>query len=115
MASPQRLQHLDAIDHVAVPVREVAPVVDWYRKTFQCEVGYQDETWALLKFANMSLALVVPEQHPPHIGLVSEEADKFGQLKLHRDGTRSTYVSDPAGNSVEILAADSMPGYTRSS
>jgi hypothetical protein len=115
MASPQRLQHLDAIDHVAVPVQEVAPVVAWYRKTFQCEVSYQDETWALLRFANMSLALVVPKQHPPHIGLVSEEADKFGQLKLHRDGTRSTYVSDPAGNSVEILAADSMPGYTRSS
>ena len=109
------MAQLDAIDHVAIPVREVAPVVDWYRNTFQCEVSYQDDTWALLKFANMSLALVVPEQHPPHIGLVSEEAAKFGQLKLHRDGTRSTYVSDPAGNSVEILAADSMPGYTRSS
>jgi catechol 2,3-dioxygenase-like lactoylglutathione lyase family enzyme len=109
------MEKLDAIDHVAIPVREIAPVVDWYRKTFKCEIGYQDDTWALLKFANMSLALVIPEQHPPHIGLVSEEAEKFGQLKLHRDGTRSTYVSDPAGNSVEILAADSMPSHTRSS
>ena len=34
---------------------------------------------------------------------------KFGALKLHRDGTRSCYVTDPAGNSVEILAANSMP------
>ena len=115
MASPQTVAQLDAIDHVAVPVREVAPAVEWYRKTFKCEVSYQDETWALLKFANMSLALVIPEQHPPHIGLVSGEAEKYGQLKLHRDGTRSTYIDDPAGNSVEILAADSMPGYTRNS
>jgi catechol 2,3-dioxygenase-like lactoylglutathione lyase family enzyme len=99
---------LDAIDHVAIPVREVAAVVDWYRKTFHCEVGYQDETWALLKFANLSLALVVPEQHPPHIGMVSENAAQFGELKLHRDGTRSTYINDPAGNSLEILAADSI-------
>ena len=115
MASPQPVAQLDAIDHVAVPVREVAPVVDWYRKTFNCEVSYQDDTWALLKFANMSLALVVPGQHPPHIGLVSEEAEKFGPLKPHRDGTRSVYISDPAGNSVEILAAASMPNQTRSS
>jgi hypothetical protein len=115
MASPTSGAHLDAIDHVALPVREVGPVVDWYRKTFACEVSYQDDTWALLKFSNMSLALVVPEQHPPHIGLVSGDAEKFGRLKTHRDGTRSTYISDPAGNPVEILAADSMPGQTRNS
>jgi catechol 2,3-dioxygenase-like lactoylglutathione lyase family enzyme len=115
MPSPKVIAHLDAIDHVAVPVREIAPVVDWYRNTFKCEVTYQDDTWALLKFSNMSLALVIPEQHPPHIGLVSEDAESFGELKPHRDGTRSTYIHDPAGNSVEILAADSMRGYTRSS
>ena len=115
MASPRPVPHLDAIDHVAVPVREIAPAVDWYRKTFKCEVGYQDDSWARLRFANMSLALVIPEQHPPHIGLVSDQAETYGQLKPHRDGTRSTYIRDPAGNSVEILAADSMPDYTRSS
>ncbi len=101
--------NLDAIDHVAVPVKDVAATVDWYRNTFQCAVTYQDETWALLRFANVSLALVVPEQHPPHLGMVSTEAERFGTLKTHRDGTRSCYVQDPAGNSVEILAADSMP------
>lgn len=104
----ETITHLDAIDHVAIPVQEIAVSVDWYRKTFKCEISYQDDTWALLKFANMSLALVVPHQHPPHIGLVSEDAEKHGTLKLHRDGTRSCYVSDPAGNSVEILAADSI-------
>ncbi len=103
------MSELNAIDHVAVPVTEIRSAVDWYRGTFQCEVKYQDETWALLKFANISLALVIPSQHPAHIGFVSPEAERFGALKTHRDGTRSCYVSDPAGNQVEILAADSMP------
>jgi catechol 2,3-dioxygenase-like lactoylglutathione lyase family enzyme len=97
---------LDLIDHIAIPVEEVASTVDWYKREFHCEVTYQDETWAFLKFGNIRLALVVPSQHPAHIAFVSAEAEKFGALKLHRDGTRSCYVTDPAGNSVEILAAD---------
>ena len=100
---------LDSIDHVALPVTNIREAVEWYSRTFQCEVRYQDETWALLGFSNMRLALVIPEQHPAHIGLVSDEAERFGQLKAHRDGTRSCYVSDPGGNAVEILASDSMP------
>jgi catechol 2,3-dioxygenase-like lactoylglutathione lyase family enzyme len=100
---------LDRLDHVAIPVPDIATAVDWYRATFRCEIQYQDPTWALLKFDNVSLALVIPEQHPAHIGFVSPDAEKFGALKTHRDGTRSCYVSDPAGNAVEILAADSMP------
>lgn len=115
MASSRPVPHLDSIDHVAVPVREVGSAVDWYRRNFKCEVSYQDETWALLRFANMSLALVIPEQHPPHIALVSEDAHSHGELKRHRDGTRSIYINDPDKNSIEILAADSMPGYTRNS
>ena len=100
---------LDSIDHVAIPVANIRDSVEWYTRTFQCEVRYQDDTWALLGFANMRLALVIPEQHPAHIGLVSDEAERFGQLKTHRDGTRSCYVEDPGGNAVEILASDSMP------
>jgi catechol 2,3-dioxygenase-like lactoylglutathione lyase family enzyme len=98
------MAELDSLDHVAIPVEDVASSVDWYRRTFRCEVKYQDATWALLAFANTSLALVIPSQHPAHIGFVSPDAEKFGSLKTHRDGTRSCYVNDPSGNSVEILA-----------
>jgi len=94
---------------VAIPVADIAAAVEWYRRTFRCTVQYQDATWALLGFDNVSLALVIPEQHPAHIGFVSPEAEKYGALKTHRDGTRSCYVSDPSGNAVEILAEDSMP------
>jgi catechol 2,3-dioxygenase-like lactoylglutathione lyase family enzyme len=97
---------LDAIDHIAIPVEDVASTVDWYKSTFQCEVTYQDDTWAFLRFGNIKLALIVPSQHPAHIAFVSPEAEKFGALQLHRDGTRSCYVKDPAGNPVEIMAPD---------
>jgi catechol 2,3-dioxygenase-like lactoylglutathione lyase family enzyme len=102
------LTQLDSIHHIAIPVEDVATAVDWYTSTFQCEVTYRDDSWAFLKFGNVQLALVIPSQHPAHIGFVSADAAKFGDLKLHRDGTRSCYVKDPAGNSVEILAADSV-------
>mgnify|MGYP007073186028 FL=1 len=58
----------------------------------------------MVEFANLKLALVVPNQHPPHIGLYSDAAERFGKLRPHRDGTRSTYINDPAGNCVEVLA-----------
>lgn len=94
---------LDRLDHVAVAVSSVADSVRWYREHFRCEVVYEDATWALLRFANTQLALVVPGQHPPHVGFVSNEAEKYGDLTPHRDGTQSVYVLDPAGNAVEIL------------
>jgi hypothetical protein len=58
----------------------------------------------MLRFANTRLAFVVASQHPPHIGFTHPHAERFGVLKPHRDGTRSTYVKDPSGNAVEILA-----------
>ena len=97
-------QPLDAIDHIAISVKEIKSAVDWYTKTFGCEIEYQDETWAFLKFANIKLALVIPEQHPPHLAFVTPKAETYGTLKTHRDGTRSIYVNDPAGNSVEVMA-----------
>ncbi|MDP9055329.1 MAG: VOC family protein [Acidobacteriota bacterium] len=100
------MPELDSIDHIAIPVENVATALEWYRNKFHCEVTYQDDTWAFIQFGNVKLALVIPAQHPAHIAFVSPEAEKSGALKLHRDGTRSCYVTDPAGNSIEIIAAD---------
>ena len=97
---------LDTVHHVAIAVKDVKSAVAWYRKHFSCKVSYQDDTWAMLDFANLKLALVIPQQHPPHLAFVHPEAEKFGELKTHRDGTRSCYVTDPAGNPVELLAQD---------
>jgi catechol 2,3-dioxygenase-like lactoylglutathione lyase family enzyme len=103
---PEMETALDSLHHVAVAVRDISQAVEWYTRTFACKVQYQDATWAMLEFANIRLALVVSEQHPPHVAFTSPEAEKFGELKPHRDGTRSCYVLDPSGNAVEILAQD---------
>lgn len=99
---------LDRLDHVAIPVRSIDEAVAWYTSRFACRIAYQDPTWALLEFANARLAFVAPDQHPPHVGISRLDAARFGTLKEHRDGTRSTYVRDPSGNAVEVLDAGSL-------
>lgn len=94
---------MDRIDHVAIETQDIARAVAWYRQRFDCAIRYQDETWALLQFANTSLALVTPGQHPPHISILVPDADAHGIASLHRDGTRSVYLRDPDGNAVEML------------
>jgi len=95
---------LESIDHVALSVRDIAESIEWYTRLFRCRVVYQDETWALLAFDNVRLALMSTDAHPPHIGFLRADAESFGPLKPHRDGTRSTYITDPSGNAVELLA-----------
>ena len=99
---------MDTIHHLAIPAEDIAASVRWYREHTDCSVEYQDDTWALLAFANIKLALVMPGQHPPHVAIVREDAERFGPLVQHRDGTRSVYVSDAAGNQVEVLEAASL-------
>lgn len=100
--------NLDRVDHVAISVADIAQAADWYTRTFCCRIVYQDPTWALLEFSNVRLALVIPSQHPPHLGLTSPRAETFGALKTHRDGARSCYVQDPSGNTVEVLDEASL-------
>lgn len=98
---------LDSIHHLAIQVSDVPKALAWYKTTFHCEVMYEDESWALVRFANIQLALVTEGQHPPHLAFEREDAEAFGPLKTHRDGTRSTYIHDPFGNAVELIAKSS--------
>ena len=61
-------------------------------------------SWALLAFDNISLALVRPQQHPPHVAFVTDTVDAFGDPVKHRDGTASVYIEDSEGNTVEMLS-----------
>lgn len=98
-------QPLESLHHVAIVVDDVAAALRWYQEKFSCQVVHADETWGMLKFANCYLALVGPNQHPPHLGFLTSanHAERFGTLKPHRDGTKSVYLTDPSGNSVELL------------
>ena len=94
---------LDPIHHVAIPVLNIADALEWYTSRFHCRVEYVDKSWALLKFANAKLALVLPHEHPPHFAVGRRDANKFGELTAHRDGLHSVYITDPFENSIEIL------------
>lgn len=99
---------LDVLHHIALEVKDLDRTVDWYLDRFECSVGYRDESWALLHFRNCDLAFVRPEQHPSHHAIVREDAEAFGELVTHRDGTRTCYVEDPSGNRVEVCAPDGL-------
>ena len=95
-------QH-DKIDHIALEVKDIAEAVTWYQANFACDIVYQDKTWAMLRFANINLAFVLPGHHPPHIAVKKSDAERFGELSVHRDGVRFIYISDTQDNTVEIL------------
>jgi catechol 2,3-dioxygenase-like lactoylglutathione lyase family enzyme len=103
-APPEVDAALDNIDHIAITVDDLDKTVEFYLQTFKAKVLYRDDTWAFLRFGNIKLAFVIPGQHPPHIAFISERAEEFGELKTHRDGTRSIYLKDPSANTIEIMA-----------
>ena len=91
------------LHHIAICVPSIAPAVKWYKETLKANISFQDETWALLDIDNTAIALVLPSQHPPHLAFESLDAEKYGDLTTHRDGTASVYVKDPFGNTIEFL------------
>jgi catechol 2,3-dioxygenase-like lactoylglutathione lyase family enzyme len=93
----------DTIHHIAIQVNNIQRAIEWYTNNFHVEVSYQDDTWAMLQFKNINLALVIPEQHPPYITIESPDADQFGVLTKHRDGTESIYITDPEDNVLEVM------------
>ncbi|MEY4718636.1 MAG: hypothetical protein RL563_1254 [Pseudomonadota bacterium] len=94
---------MDTIHHIAIQVVDIKDSLEWYKNQYDVKVLYEDESWALLQFANVALALVLPSQHPPHFAIVSQHAERYGPLIVHRDGTASVYIQDPAGNNIEML------------
>ena len=44
---------MEKIDHIAVVVTNINHGVHWYTDNFDCEVTYQDESWAELQFENI--------------------------------------------------------------
>jgi len=94
---------MDKIDHIAIQTEDINGSVKWYTNTFTCDVLFQDDTWALLEFNNIKLALVVPEQHPPHIAVKRENLEKYGNPVKHRDGSESVYINSPDKNVFELI------------
>ena len=91
------------LHHIAIVVSDIAQAVDWYCTNLAPKVIYQDESWAMLRFANIDLALVLPGKHPPHLAMERSDAAAYGPLTRHRDGSESVYIKDPFANVIEVM------------
>lgn len=92
------------IDHIAVQVDDIYEACEWYYTNFRANVLYFDETWAILEFDNVKLALTLPEKHPNHFAVEVElENYPLLEFKEHRDGSKFYYFEDPWGNCLELI------------
>jgi extradiol dioxygenase family protein len=92
------------IDHIALQVNNIKESVDWYVENYGCSIIYSDDSWAMLQFGNIKLALVVEDEHPYHIAFEIDGIQGNGSSWLyHRDDTISRYIDDPSGNKVELI------------
>lgn len=97
------------LHHVAINVSNIKKSVEWYVKNMHATIDYEDDTWAMLSFGEVKLALTVASQHPPHIGFEVSSFKDFGEgveIKMHRDGSFYLYLEDPDGNVLEKIYWD---------
>ena len=87
------------IDHIAVVVNDIKESLAYYVDNYDCMILHCDESWGYLQFDNTKLALVLKDEHPPHIAFEVDEVEG----KTHRDGSISKYIEDPSGNKIELI------------
>ena len=87
------------IDHIAIVVNDIKESVAYYVDNYDCMILHYDESWGYLQFDNIKLALVLKDEHPPHIAFEVDEVEG----KTHRDGSVSKYIDDPSGNKIELI------------
>lgn len=87
------------IDHIAIVVNDIKESVAYYVDNHNCMILHCDESWGYLQFDNIKLALVLKDEHPPHIAFEVDEVEG----KTHRDGSVSKYIDDPSGNKIELI------------
>ena len=75
--------------HTAVHTKDVTASVDWYVENLKAKILKQDEDWAMVMIGGMTLALTLPDKHPPHIAFEVSSLDEFpcypNEIKMHRN------------------------------
>jgi len=74
--------------------------VAWYTQTFR-SVKYRMQHGAFLP--SQCGCRAGDSSRTRRTWLHESGRGEFGELKTHRDGTRSCYINDPSGNAVEIF------------
>ena len=90
-------------DHIALKVSNIKEAVSWYCDNTNASIVYQDDTWSLMKVGEAKVALVLNDTHPSHFALRVESKDELQEINKHRDGSLYNYITDPWGNTVELI------------
>ena len=100
------ITEMKTIDHIAIVVDNIKESIAYYVVEHEARILYCDDSWGLLQFKNVNLALVLEGEHPPHIAFEVEEIENkhttYSMIK-HRDVSKSKYIEDPSGNHKEII------------
>ena len=94
------------LDHIAINVKNVRKAAKWYANNLGATIKYMDETWASMSLNGITVALTMPNQHPPHIAFTLEKWSDFPEgheIKYHRDGSAYLYLEDDDGNTIEYI------------
>ena len=78
----------------------------WYVNNLGATIKYMDKTWASMSLNGITVALTMPNQHPPHIAFTLEKWSDFPEgheIKYHRDGSAYLYLEDIDGNTIEYI------------
>ena len=95
---------LDKIDHIAIQVNNIEESISWYESKFNCKRLYADESWGLIQFGNIKLALVINSQHPNHFAVIDDLIYLDSDAEKQRDGSVSKYITDKDNNIIELLS-----------
>jgi len=90
-------------DHIALKVDSIEDAVTWYCNNTKATVDYQDDTWSLLRVGDIKLALVLSDMHPAHFAFRVDDKNDLNEISEHRDGSLYNYVTDPWGNTMELI------------
>ena len=126
MSPPEKPAPTAGLRHVALFVQPFEACLDFYTRLMGMEVEWQpDADNAFLCSGNDNLALHRTDAAPAaqgqrldHIGFIIDEMDDVDRWhaflaaegvpmraapRTHRDGARSFYCEDPAGNVVQVI------------
>lgn len=99
----------DQLIATALRVGDLRRAVAWYTEHFVCKVVHQGERTATLAFGEVLLHLRVWDQEAPAICIASPDVAELGPSQRRRDGVRALQLTDPWGNTIEVVDRASRP------
>lgn len=84
-------------------VGDLGRALAWYTEHFRCGIVEQAETHATLAFGGGLLRLCQHDEERPAVTILSPDVAELGPSKRRADGVRALQLTDPWGNTIEVV------------